>query len=228
MEQSIVISFEVAGFLGGIVALVASVVVWAVRGRLTQVERAVAEQAERTDRAIADLKDQMVHAVADLKDQMFRAVADLKDQIKQCDDRIKQCDERGEERGRAASAHSEKRDALHEGRYREIQAALREISYRVGRLEGAGGAPGGPAPRSGRHSPRQADEPQAALGSEPDPALVAERDDGSMVLVAGGRAEPTRAAGQAYQAVPGPEQPGQEGDETEREPGAEEPLDTAR
>ena len=210
MEQSIVISFEVAGFLGGIVALVASVVVWAVRGRLTQVERAVAEQAERTDRAIADLKDQMVHAVADLKDQ------------------IKQCDERGEERGRAASAHSEKRDALHEGRYREIQAALREISYRVGRLEGAGGAPGGPAPRSGRHSPRQADEPQAALGSEPDPALVAERDDGSMVLVAGGRAEPTRAAGQAYQAVPGPEQPGQEGDETEREPGAEEPLDTAR
>ena len=221
MEQSIVISFEVAGFLGGIVALVASVVVWAVRGRLTQVERAVAEQAERTDRAIADLKDQMVHAVADLKDQMFRAVADLKDQIKQCD-------ERGEERGRAASAHSEKRDALHEGRYREIQAALREISYRVGRLEGAGGAPGGPVPRSGRHSPRQADEPQAALGSEPDPALVAERDDGSMVLVAGGRAEPTRAAGQAYQAVPGPEQPGQEGDETEREPGAEEPLDTAR
>ena len=217
MEQSIVISFEVAGFLGGIVALVASVVVWAVRGRLTQVERAVAEQAERTDRAIADLKDQLV-----------RAVADLKDQIKQCDDRIKQCDERGEERGRAASAHSEKRDALHEGRYREIQAALREISYRVGRLEGAGGAPGGPAPRSGRHSPRQADEPQAALGSEPDPALVAERDDGSMVLVAGGRAERTRAAGQAYQAVPGPEQPGQEGDETEREPGAEEPLDTAR
>ena len=151
---------------------------------------------------------------------MVRAVADLKDQIKQCDDR-------GEERGRAASAHSEKRDALHEGRHREIQAALREISYRVGRLEGAGGAPGGPAPRSGRHSPRQADEPQAALGSEPDPALVAKRDDGSMVLVAGGRAEPTRAAGQAYQAVPGPEQPGQQGDETEREPGAEEPLDTA-
>ena len=275
MEQSIVISFQVAAFLGAIVGLIASVVVWAVNGRMNRFERALAEQAERTDRAVADLKDQMdrdkadlkdqmVRDKADLKDQMDRAVADLKDQmirdkaevmerIKQTDERVKQSDERSEERWRtadtrfdkqdsrseerwrAADTRSEKQDSRSEERYREIHvalreihAALRDISYRVGRLEGAGGAPAGPAPRAGRHSPRQADEPAAALGSEPDPALVALGDDGSMVPVAGVRAEPGLAAGQAHQAVPGREQAGQQADKTELEPRAEEPPDTAR
>ena len=252
MEQSIVISFQVAGFLGGIVGLIASVVVWAVNGRMNRFERALAEQAERTDRAIADLKDQMVRNKADLKDQMDRAVADLKNQmvravadfkapmvrdkaevmerVKQTDERVKQSDERSEERWRAADTRSEKQDSRSEERYREIHVALRDISYRVGRLEGAGGAPAGPVPRAGRHSPRQADEPAAAaaLGSEPDPALVALVDEGSMVPVAGVRAEPGLAAGQAHQAVPGREQAGQQADETEHEPRTEEPPDTAR
>ena len=259
MEQSIVISFQVAGFLGGIVGLIASVVIWAVNGRMNRFERALAEQAERTDRAIADLKDQMVRNKADLKDQMDRAVADLKDQmvravadfkapmvrdkaevmerVKQTDERVKQSDERSEERWRAADTRSEKQDSRSEERYREIHvalreihAALRDISYRVGRLEGAGGAPAGPVPRAGRHSPRQADElaAAAAQGSEPGPALVALVDEGSMVPVAGVRAEPGLAAGQAHQAVPGREQARQQADETEHEPCAEEPPDTAR
>ena len=245
MEQSIVISFQVAGFLGGIVGLIASVVIWAVNGRMNRFERALAEQAERTDRAIADLKDQMVRNKADLKDQMDRAVADLKDQMvravadfkapmvrdkAEVMERVKQTDERSEERWRAADTRSEKQDSRSEERYREIHAALRDISYRVGRLEGAGGAPAGPVPRAGRHSPRQADElaAAAAQGSEPDPALVALVDEGSMVPVAGVRAEPGLAAGQAHQAVPGREQAGQQADETEHEPRAKEPPDTAR
>lgn len=38
-------------------------------------------------------------------------------------------------------------------RHRETQAALRELSYRVGTLEGSGGVRDDAAPRSGRHPP---------------------------------------------------------------------------
>ena len=157
MDQGFFISFQVAAYLSGFVTAVASVVVWAVNGRLNQVERAIAEQNAR-----------------------------------------------GEER------HRENQAAL-----REIQAALRDLSYRVGRLEGAASVSAGPAPQTGRHSPRQADEPSGATDSE-------------MVVVTGVRAEPALAAGQAHQAVPGPRQAAPEGDETEPDPGTGEPPDTAR
>ena len=157
MDQGFVISFQVAAYLSGFLTVVASVVVWAVNGRLNQLNRAIEEQTAR----------------------------------------IKE---------------SELRD---EGRHREVQAVLRDISYRVGRLEGASGVSAGPVSRTGRHSPRQADEQSGATDSE-------------MVVVTGVRAEPALAAGQAHQAVPGPGQAAPQGDATEPEPSTEEPPDTAR
>ena len=246
MDQSFVIGYLEVTFLGGIVALFSGVVVWAVNGRLNRVDQSMteikdqmvrdkAEQAERTDRAVADLKDEMVRDKAEVMEwikQIDERVRQIDERVRQSDERseerVKQSDERSDEHWRAAGAQSEKQDALHEGRHREIQGALREVNYRVGRLEGAGGVSDGPAPRSGRHSPQQADEPPAASGSEPDPALVAERDDAPIALVAGVRTEPALAAGRAHQAVPGPEQAGQQTDETEREPPSEDPPDTAR
>ena len=157
MDQGFFISYQVAAYLSGFVTVVASLVVWSVKGRLKQVDRAMAEQNARD-----------------------------------------------EER------HREIQAAL-----REVQAVLREISYRVGRLEGAGGVSAGPAPRTGRHSPRQADEPSGATDSE-------------MVVVTGVRTEPALAAGQAHQAVPGPGQAAPQGDGTEPEPRTEEPPEPAR
>ena len=168
MDQGFFISYQVAAYLSGFVTVVASLVVWSVKGRLNHTDRAIAE----------------------VKDQLGRAIGELTALIKE----------------------SEARD---EGRNREIQAVLREISYRVGRLEGAGGVSAGPAPRTGRHSPRQADEPSGATDSE-------------MVVVTGVPTEPAFAAGQAHQAVPGPGQAAPQGDGTEPEPRTEEPPEPAR
>ena len=132
-----------------------------------------------------------------VKDQLGRAIAELTALIKESE-------ARDEER------HREIQAAL-----REVQAVLREISYRVGRLGGAGGVSAGPAPRTGRHSPRQADEPSGATDSE-------------MVVVTGVPTEPALAAGQAHQAVPGPGQAAPQGDGTEPEPRTEEPPEPAR
>ena len=209
MDQDFVIGYRELALLGAIVTFVASVVVWAVNGRFSQIDRAIAEQTARMDRAIAELKDQQVRDKAELMDRIDSVKAEVTVLVKESE-------KRSEKRWRAASARADKQEARDEGRHSEIQAALREVNYRVGRLEGASGASAGPAPRSGRHSPRQADEPSGATDSE-------------MVVVTGVRAtEPTLAAGQAHQAVPGPRQAAPQGDGTESEPRTEEPPDTAR
>ena len=128
----------------------------------------------------------------------------------------KQSDERNEER------HRDTQTAL-----RDIHAALRDLSYRAGRLEGAGSVPEDVAPRSGRHSQRRGDNPSPGIDGEPGPAQVAERYAGSMGPLVGGRSEAARAAGLARQAVPDQEQTGQRDTETEPEPSAEESPDPA-
>ena len=213
MDQGFVIGYREVALLAGlvtfVVSAVASVVVWAVNGRFSQIDRALAEQTARMDRAIAELKDQQVRDKAELMDRIDSVKAEVTVLVKESE-------ERSEKRWRAASARADKQEARDEGRHSEIQAALREVNYRVGRLEGAIGASAGPAPRSGRHSPRQADEPSGATDSE-------------MVVVTGVRAtESALAAGQAHQAVPGPRQAAPQGDGTEPEPRTEDPPDTAR
>ena len=220
MDQGFVIGYREVALLAGlvtfVVSAVASVVVWAVNGRFSQI-----------DRAIAELKDQRVRDKAEVMDRIDSVKAELTVLVKESEERsverwraagarADKQEARDEERWRAAGARADKREARDEERYSEIQAALREVNYRVGRLEGAIGASAGPAPRSGRHSPRQADEPSGATDSE-------------MVVVTGVRAtEPTLAAGQAHQAVPGPRQAAPQGDGTEPEPRTEDPPDTAR
>ena len=228
MDQGFFISYQVAAFLGGLVTVVGgaigSLVVWAVNSRFNQMDRAFAEQTARMERALAELKDQQVRDKAEVMERMDRDKAEVMDRIDRVKTEVtvlvKESEERSEkrsaERWRAAGARADKQEARDEGRHSEIQAALREVNYRVGRLEGAIGASAGPAPRSGRHSPRQADEPSGATDSE-------------MVVVTGVRAtEPTLAAGQAHQAVPGPRQAAPQGDGTEPEPRTEDPPDTAR
>ena len=246
MDQGFVIGYREVALLGGlvtfVVSAVASVVVWAVNGRFNQIERAITELKDQQDRAIAEVKDQQGRDKAEVLERMDRAIAEVKDQqgrdkaevLERIDsvkaevmDRIdrveagatvlvKESEKRSAERWRAAGARADKQEARDEERHREIQTAMREVSYRVGRLEGAGGASAGPAPRSGRHSPRQADEPSGAT-------------DSATVVVAGVRAaEPALAAGQAHQAVPGPRQATPQGDGTEPEPRTEEHPDTAR
>ena len=246
MDQGFLISYQVAAFLGGLVTVVGgaigSLVVWAVNSRFNQMDRAFAEQTARMDRALAELKDQQVRDKAEVMERMDRDKAEVMDRIDRVKTEVtvlvKESEERSEkrsaerwraagaradkqeardeERWRAAGARADKQEERDEGRHLEIQAALREVNYRVGRLEGAGGASAGPAPRSGRHSPRQADEPSGATDSE-------------MVVVTGVRAtESALAAGQAHQAVPGPRQAAPQGDGTEPEPRTEDPPDTAR
>ena len=235
MDQGFVIGYREVALLGGlvtfVVSAVASVVVWAVNGRFNQIERAITELKDQQDRAIAEVKDQQGRDKAEVMERIDSVKAEVMDRIDRVEagvtDRIdrveagatvlvKESEERSAERWRAAGARADKREARDEERHREIQAAFREVSYRVGRLEGASGASAGPAPRSGRHSPRQADEPSGAPDSE-------------MLVGTGVRAaEPALAAGQAHQAVPGPRPAAPQGDETEPEPRTEEPPDTAR
>ena len=233
------------GLVTFVVSVVASVVVWAVNGRFNQIELAITELKDRIDRVKAEVMDRIDRVEAGVMDRIDRVEAGATVQVKEseersaerwraadaradkreardeerwraADARADKREARDEERWRAADARADKREARDEERHREIQSAFREVSYRVGRLEGAGGASAGPAPRSGRHSPRQADEPSGAPDSE-------------MVVVAGVRAaEPALAAGQAHQAVPGPRQATPQGDGTEPEPRTEEPPDTAR
>lgn len=160
---------------------------------------------------------------------------------------FKQSDERGEERSRATDDRRDRdkaevlermdrgkaevlglfkqSDERNGGHHRETQSALRELSYRVGRLEGSVGVSDSGEPRSGRHSPRRDDNPSSVPDSEPERAQVVERYAGSMVSSAGGGSEPARAAGLAHQAVPSQEQDGQHAGETGPESGAEKSPD---
>lgn len=65
---------------------------------------------------------------------------------------------------------NEQSDERSKDGHRDIQAALRDLSYRVGRLEGAGGVPADAAPRSGRHSQRRGDNPSPGIDGEPEPS----------------------------------------------------------
>ena len=224
MDQGFVIGYREVALLGGlvtfVVSAVASVVVWAVNGRFNQIERAITELKDQQDRAIAEVKDQQGRDKAEVLERIDSVKAEVMDRIDRVEAGatvlVKESEERSAERWRAAGARADKQEARDEERHREIQTAMREVSYRVGRLEGAGGASAGPAPRSGRHSPRQADEPSGATDSE-------------MLVGMGVRAaEPALAAGQAHQAVPGPRPAAPQGDETEPEPRTEDPPDTAR
>ncbi len=117
--------------------------------------------------------------------------------------------------------HSDKKG---EERHRENQAVLRDLSYRLGRLEGRSGVHDDAPNRSRRHSPRRRGDPSTASDSEPDPAEVAKFYDESKVPLAGVRAESAHAASLAHQAVPDQEQ----GGETAPEPCAGESTDEAQ
>ena len=115
-------------------------------------------------------------------------------------------------------------DKTGEERHQEVQTALRDLNYQVGRLEGRSGVAYDAPDRSGRRSPRRRDAPLAATDGEPDTAQVSEPYDKSMVPLAGVRAEPAHAAGLARQAVPGQEQDG----ESAPEPSTAKSPDTPR
>ena len=171
-------------------------------------------------------------------------------------DLIKQSEKRSEERSQAATAQFEKldkkadataarleakmdrdksevkdliqqSDKRSEGRDRQIQDKVHDLTYQVGRLDGVAGVQNGPAARSGQPSSRRNDNPSSPTDREPDPARLAERHARSMVPLAGVRPEPAVPAGLAGQAVPGQQQTGQEDDEPESEPPAEESTDIA-
>ncbi len=153
----------------------------------------------RMDRDKADQRDRMDRDKADQRDRMDRDKAEVLAQLKQSD-------ETGEER------------------HRESQAALRDLSYQVGRLEGRSSVDYDAPERLGRHSPGRRDARLAATDGEPDTAQVSEPYDKSKAPLAGVRAESAHAAGLAHQAVPDQEQDG----ETAPEPSAGRSPDAAR
>ena len=114
-------------------------------------------------------------------------------------------------------------DERHEVRQREIQAVLRDLSSQVGRLEGAVGVHDGSAGQSRQRYTRSDDHPASEPDGESDAAQAAGHSHRSRVPLAGGPAEPRRAAGLALQATPDPPQDG----ETDSEPKPKDSLDTA-
>ena len=133
------------------------------------------------------------------------------------------------ERGfEAVDARLDKLDKKAEERHRGVQATLLDLTYQVGRLEGARGVQDRSADRSGQPSPRRNDHPAPTPRGAPDPAPVAERHDRSVVSLAGVRPEPAVPTGLARQAVPGQKQTGQQDTETDLEPHEEDAPETTR
>ena len=183
------------------------------------------------DRDKAEVLERMDRDKADVLGRMDRNKADVLELFKQSDERAKErsgATDTRLDRGKAELLGLfQQSDERNGGHHRETQAAIRELSYRVGRLEGAGSVSDSGETRPGRHSPRRRDNPSSAPDSESDRAQVVERYAGSMVPLAGGGSEPARAAGLARQAVPGQEQDSQQDGGTGPESSAEESPETA-
>ncbi len=160
--------------------------------------------------------------------RLEQAAARIEQRFEKLEARIEKLEARNEQRFEKQDARNEQRyenqEARNQQRHSEIQAELRELNTRVGRLEGAGSVHDRSAGRAGPQSPRRDDGSAAAPEGASDPAPVAKHFEQSMVPPAGGRSEPQHAAGLARQAVPD-EQPG---GETVSEPSEEESPDTSQ
>ena len=127
-----------------------------------------------------------------------------------------------------ADANHDKLDKKGEERHREVQATLLDLTYKVGKLDGAGDVNDGSADQSRQSSLRPNNDPAPTPSGAPDPARIAERYDRSMVPLAGVRPEPVVPAGLVRQAAPGQKQTSQQDSETGPEPHAEDAPDATR
>ena len=195
MGDTIIITPQIAGIIAAIIGLAATLLSVLARAFIKRLEQAAARIEQRFEKLEA---------------------------------RIEQLEARNEQRFKDQEARNERRyenqEARNQQRHSEIQAELRDLNTRVGRLEGARSVHDRSAGRSGPQSPRRDDDSAAAPEGASDPAPVARHFEQSMVPPAGGRSEPQHAAGLAHQAVPD-EQPG---GETVSEPSEEESPDTSQ
>ena len=192
--------------LGGFLSLVVGMLVWVARASLKRLDRGFEKIDAKLDKfgrksdAQLDKFGRKIDAKADPTSARLEAKIDAK---------FDKLDQKGEER------------------HREVQATLLDLTYKVGRLAGAGDVKDGSADQSRKPSLRRNNDPSPTPRGAPGPARVPERYDRSMVPLAGVRPEPAVPAGLARQAVPGQKQTSQQDTETGPEPHAEDAPDTA-
>ncbi len=206
MGDTIIITPQIAGIIVAIIGLAATLLSVLARAFIKRLEQAAARIEQRFEKLEARIEQ------LDARDEQR-----FKDQEARNERRFEKQEARNERR-------YENQEARNQQRHSEIQAELRDLNTRVGRLEGAGRVHDRSAGRSGPQSPRRDDDSAAAPEGASDPAPVAKHFEQSMVPPAGGRSEPQHAAGLAHQAVPD-EQPG---GETVSEPSEEESPDTSQ
>ena len=177
MDQVTVTYQQLLGVLAALLGLFIAFVSWSVKAQLNRMDRDEAEVLARIDHTKAEQMDRIERVNVEVLDRIDDFKAEVLAQLK----------------------HSDKKG---EERHRENQAALRDLSYQVGRLEGRIGVHDDAPDRSRRHSARQRGDPSTATDGEPDPAEVAKLHDESKVPLAGVRAESAHAASLAHQAVP--------------------------
>ncbi len=228
MGDTIIITPQIAGIIVAIIGLAATLLSVLARAFIKRLEQAAARIEQRFEKLEARIEQLDARDEQRFKDQEARNERRFKDQEARNERRFEKQEARNEQRFKDQEARNERRyenqEARNQQRHSEIQAELRDLNTRVGRLEGTGRVHDRSAGRSGPQSPRRDDDSAAAPEGASDPAPVAKHFEQSMVPPAGGRSEPQHAAGLAHQAVPD-EQPG---GETVSEPSEEESPDTSQ
>ena len=217
MGDTIIITPQIAGIIVAIIGLAATLLSVLARAFIKRLEQAAARIEQRFEKLEARIEQLDARDEQRFKDQEARNERRFEKQEARNEQRFKDQEARNEQR-------YENQEARNQQRHSEIQAELRDLNTRVGRLEGTGRVHDRSAGRSGPQSPRRDDDSAAAPEGASDPAPVAKHFEQSMVPPAGGRSEPQHAAGLARQAVPD-EQPG---GETVSEPSEEESPDTSQ
>ena len=253
MPEAYTIDSVWLGILSGFGGLLLVVAGWVARVFWKRMDRDQEQRDAKMDRNKAEVLD-LIKQSAKRREEAFRAATVQREKLdkkmdanhekldKKIDGNYEKLDKKIDGKADATAARLESKmdrdksevkdliqqsDKRSEGRDRQIQDKVHDLTYQVGRLDGVAGVQNGPAARSGQPSSRRNDNPSSPTDREPDPARLAERHARSMVPLAGVRPEPAVPAGLAGQAVPGQQQTGQEDDEPESEPPAQESPDTA-